>query len=121
MSFVIKYYRFKDPITGKLSKGYGYSVERTFANIAAKIVDGEIVINKNERVDKVVNKAPRGEDVKEISKEEFDNLDVSEESLTSKFTREKGFLHVQRLEKLYARVHEPLSTDELKLKLQSKL
>lgn len=81
MAEIIKYYKFMDPITGKLTKNLGFYRER---EVLAKL-EGEKIISAAQTIK--ISRLPCKAELTEITKEEFDALDTSGESETAKYLR----------------------------------
>lgn len=101
MALTILYFSYSDPVTGKLTKGYGYEVTKKLQNLVMKVIKGSAKLLKHEEVSKEDRIVPRVDNLQELTKEQFDALDVSGESLTSALARETGFLMLKKLSKKY--------------------
>ena len=79
MAKVIKYYSFTDPATGLISKDVGYEDTREVKNVQIREINGVLTLTKNEVKEVTHVKKPKYAGLREISKEEYDKLDVSGE------------------------------------------
>lgn len=109
----LRYFSFLDPVNGKLTKNYGYSNSRVQQNVVVKNIGGENTVVKNETIERIQEVTPHREQVTELTKKEFDALDVSEESASAKNTREGTLLSIQKLEKRFAEPEKTISSEVL--------
>lgn len=116
--FTLKYFSFKDPVTGELTKGYGRSFEHTGLNSRIKFRNGAAVVEKFEHVTVQHESAPVGAELTEITKEEFDALDVSKESVSSTVLREQTTLQDKKREQFATLVKEPVTSTDLAEKFE---
>lgn len=115
MSIEIKYFRFLDSVTGEVTKNYGYTERHIFVNSVSKIVNDALKVTKYEPVERENLKKPKGEQLEEISKKEFDTLDTSKESFISRLEREKTYLFLKK--KQSSKDAEALTQEDFEAKL----
>lgn len=104
MALTIKYYSFKEYLTGNLSKDYGWDVDVTTNSSKIQIINDVPVVIRDEAITRVSTFIPRGTEVTEISQEVFAALDVSSESMRSTLRRES---RAQTIAKLQAQQNIP--------------
>lgn len=99
MGVTLKYYKFLDS-EGNQSKGVGWILERETREFQLKLVDGKPVVVKDEVVHVTNERVPRGVSaLTEITKDEFDALDVKSEDKKLKSKRERELYNVDRLDR----------------------
>jgi len=98
MALVIKYYSFRENRSGNLSKDYGWVVDITTNNTKIQIVDGVPQIIIDEPVTRTVTYVPRGQEVTELTNEDFNALDVSTESDLSRSRRASNAYQIIRFQ-----------------------
>src|SRR6266853_6018893 len=98
MALVIKYYSFRENRSGNLSKDYGWVIDITTNNTKIQIVDGVPQIIIDEPVTRTVTYVPRGQEVTELTNEDFNALDVSTESDLSRSRRASNAYQIIRFQ-----------------------
>ncbi len=88
MTVQLKYYSYTDADSGKTSKDVGWIGTISNFDVVVQVQQGIPVILKNEPVESAVSRVPSGQDVKEISVDEYNKLDVSGESDRAKARRQ---------------------------------
>ena len=79
MSVTVKYYRVTNH-AGVVSKDIGWHISRTARNVVVQEVNGVATVVKDESIPQEFDRFPRSENRLEITKEEYDALDVSSET-----------------------------------------
>lgn len=79
MAKTIKYYSFVDLVTGTMSKDLGWEETKEGQSIEIREVKGKLTITKDEVTSLALKRVPNGSRLKELTKEEYDKLDVSGE------------------------------------------
>lgn len=116
--FTVRYFSFLDAVNGELTKGYGYSYSFIKQNVIAKRTDTGVKIIKNDSEEEVRNVLPRNEAAVELSKAEFDALDISGESFLSRLSREKQVIHLKKLERRFIKDPVIVTNEEIKKKFK---
>lgn len=96
MGVEIKYYKITNPQTGEVSREIGYIHTRQVRDYKARIVNGERQVLKNETYEKVTNRLIDVAGAEEITKEEFDSLNIKNESVAVQRKREHLLRRVDR-------------------------
>ncbi len=96
MTIEIKYFKITDPKTNKVTKEVGTVITRTVKDYKAKTIAGKLEVLKDEAEERVTTSIPEGDDVVEISREEFDAIDVSGESLSTQLRLERVVARLER-------------------------
>jgi len=94
-NLVVTYYKFTDPLTDAQSKDIGLTYDVTYHITEILNIDGTPTITKDETHNQTVHILPSYDDAQVITKQAWDALDVSNESLIAKQTREKKLLRVE--------------------------
>lgn len=89
MEYTYKYYKLTDPITGASTKSIGYSYDKVVRDYASKVEDGKKITLKDSSLLRSVESVPCGDNVSEITKEEFDKTSTEGESLYTAKYRER--------------------------------
>lgn len=90
MSVTYKYYKFLDPYTGKPTKGMGWSYPKTRRSIHIKLPENSNpVIVRDSAKEGLFSYIPKGKNLQEITLEEYNSLDLKDESLSGKLSRER--------------------------------
>jgi hypothetical protein len=90
MAISYKYYKFLDPQTGKPTKGLGWSYPKTRRSVHIKLPENSNpIIVKDSAKEGTFSYTPMGKNIQEISLEEYNALDLKDESLSGKLLRER--------------------------------
>lgn len=79
MAKEIKYYSYTDRVTGTFSKSVGYEEQKETKRIRIREVNSKLQVTINESKIRTIVSKPKGDNVKELSKDDYDKLDVSGE------------------------------------------
>lgn len=94
----IKYYKYISRSTGKLTKSYGFTVTVPWLQSLHIILEGGVaVVKKSALSTRTHSWIPGGEELEELSKEDFENLSLPDETISDKFNREKIEILIRRL------------------------
>lgn len=95
----IKYYKYISRRTGKLTKSYGFTVTVPWLQSLHIILeDGLAVVKKSALSTRTHSWTPAGDELQELSKEDFEDLSLPDETISDKFNREKIEILIKRLE-----------------------
>jgi len=119
MHYTIRYFKYIDPITGTLTKGYGYTTEGSVTNLNARVEGDTVVFKKHEVQEVTSHSIPKYEGVTEITKADFDALSTAGESLTNQLNRERAMIQFGRIAK--RKPKEVLTKDDLEQKVTAAL
>lgn len=114
MGIELKYYSFTDPITDELTKDLGWTITREVKKIS--IVD--YVIKEDVLVPHVTVRIPKEKNVVELSKDEYDKLDTSGESMTYRLRRESHIKGLKKVEQDLLKPHR--DAEVLRAELEAK-
>lgn len=99
----IYYYKFTDPKTGLLTKNVGYKLITSVSTGHYKQNDsGEMAIVKQEDKESIFQVHPKAKDKEAITKEEFDALDISGESISATNDRIRFLSMVEKIKEDYS-------------------